>query len=190
MAKATCVLSTPPTDASRRRFLGVAAAASAVSVSALAAAAMPASAHQCFAADDSELMALEKEILEQRRLAQAFDTDLVRLREVWEAEFARLNAEFNAGRSVLTNSQRWNIVEATPASKEHDRLTRLQQPHWQRHDEALERMFTIPAQTAEGRGAKASVVLGLMAAFMEIIDEDEDYPLGFVRKLLTELVGA
>jgi hypothetical protein len=49
-------------------------------------------------------------------------------------------------------------------------------------------MFAIPAQTAEGRGAKASVVLGLMAAFLET-DEDEDYPLGYVRKLLTELVG-
>jgi hypothetical protein len=44
---------TTPTDASRRRFLGVAAAASVVSVSALAAAAMPVPVSQC----DAEIVA-------------------------------------------------------------------------------------------------------------------------------------
>jgi hypothetical protein len=54
MTQADSVLSTPPTntptDTTRRRFLAVAGAASAVSVTALAAAAMPVSASQCDAA--------------------------------------------------------------------------------------------------------------------------------------------
>jgi hypothetical protein len=146
------------TDASRRRFLAIAAVASAVAAGSMAVAATPTTAHQCFAADDSELLRLEKEISAAREAAQAYDPEMIRLSEL-------------------------------PASEELERLTTLQQPHWTRHDEAVERMFAIPAQTAEGRGAKASVVLGLMAAFMASIDEDEDYPLGYVRSLLTELVG-
>jgi hypothetical protein len=172
---------------SRRKFLSITAAASVVSVGALAGAAMPLPASPCcFAADDSELLQLEKEILEQRRLAQAYDGNLVRLSEVWQAEYARLDDEFRAGRSVLTTSQRWDIVEATPESKEVERLTTLQHPHWQRHDEAVERMFALPARTAAGRGAKASALLALIAAFMEI-DDNEGYPIDLVRKLLVEL---
>jgi hypothetical protein len=145
------------TPTSRRRFLGTAAVASVVGAGSLAMAAMPAPAHQrCFAADDSELLRLEKEIFAAREAAQAYDGEIIRLSEL-------------------------------PASEE-QRLTTLQRPHWLRHDEALERMFVIPAQTAQGRGAKASVILGLMAAFM-VIDEDESYPLDLVRKFLVEIVG-
>ena len=79
-----------------------------------------------------------------------------------------------------------------PESAEHDRLTKLQWPHWDRHDAAVERMFSIPATTAEGRAAKASVILGLMDAFMGSLDEDdegEEYPLNFARRFLVELAG-
>jgi hypothetical protein len=53
-------------------------------------------------------------------------------------------------------------------------------------------LFSIPATSAEGRAAKAGVVLGLMAAFMGSLDEDdagEEYPLNFARLFLVELAG-
>jgi hypothetical protein len=54
MSQATHVNSTSaPVASSRRRFLTVAAAASAVGAGSLAVAATPTTAHQCFAADDS-----------------------------------------------------------------------------------------------------------------------------------------
>jgi hypothetical protein len=50
----------------------------------------------------------------------------------------------------------------------------------------MERFFSIPAKTTEGRAAKATVLLGLVADIG--YDEDEgDYPLNLVRQLLTEL---
>jgi hypothetical protein len=73
-------------------------------------------------------------------------------------------------------------IEPTPESAEHER-------HWDRHDEAVERMFAVPAQTAEGRGAKASVILGIMAYYMMSDPIEGDYPLDLVRKLMMELGG-
>jgi hypothetical protein len=175
-----------PNDSSRRRFLTVAAAASAVGAGSLAMGAAPTSAPQCFLADDSELLELEKEIFASREKAQAFDPEIMRLSEIWEGELSRLEAEFNAGRSTLTTFQRWEAVKEMPESAEHTRLAALQRPHYDAYDAALERMFALPAQTAEGRAAKATVVLGLMADIG--YDEDEgDYPLNLVRQLLTEL---
>jgi hypothetical protein len=146
---------------------------------------MPASASQCFAADDSELLQLEKEIFEAREKAQAFDPEILRLSEIWEAELSRLE---NDGRSTLSPPERWDAVKAMPESAEHTRLTKLQRPYYDAYDAAIERMFALPAQTAEGRRAKANVLLCLMAEIMT--DEDEgDYPLDFVRKLLVELGG-
>jgi hypothetical protein len=49
-------------------------------------------------------------------------------------------------------------------------------------------MFALPAQTAEGRRAKANVLLCLMDDYIAVDDDDHDnYPLGFVRNLLIEL---
>ena len=178
-----------PNDLSRRRFLAFTAGASALAAGSLAAAAMPAPASQCFLADDSELLQLEKVIVEARGKAKTFDDEILRLSEIWEGELLRLEAEFKAGRTTLTTRERWDAIRAMPESAEHDRLTKLQWPHWDRHDKAMDRFFSIPAQTTEGRAAKASVVLALMDDNI-MTDEDEgDYPLNFVRKLLTDLVA-
>jgi hypothetical protein len=148
-------------------------------------------ASQCLLADDSELLQLEQEILEQRRLAQAYDPEIMRLSEIWTDENSRLAGEIDAGRLNMTPQQRYAAVMAMPENKEHDRLVDLQKPYWEKHDAAVERLFSIPAQTAEGRAAKASAVLGLMAAFMGVLDDDEgdDYPINFIHKFLIELGG-
>ena len=57
------------------------------------------------------------------------------------------------------------------------------------HDAAVERMFAISAHTAEGRGAKASVVLGIMADCMMCDPVEGDYPLDLVRALMVEIGG-
>src|SRR5229473_3054728 len=67
-----------PADASRRRFLGVAGAASVVSVAALSCAAMPASPHQC----DAEAVAAGIQ----------FEALLAKYIPVW-FDWARLNRE-------------------------------------------------------------------------------------------------
>jgi hypothetical protein len=178
------------TDSSRRRFLAVTAAASAVGAGSLAVAATPTTAHQCFAADDSELLQLEKQIFEQLEAAQAYDDEIFRLSEVWEAEFSRLENEFYTGRSALTTMERWAIIKAMPESAEHERLTKLQRPYYDAYDTLIERMFSIPAQTAEGRrkqgGCPSQLYLGedLLSD-----DEDTDYPLRTARNLLIEFVG-
>ena len=197
MSQATHVNSTSaPVASSRRRFLTVAAAASAIGAGSLAVAAMPAPALSTdligtlpASQGDSELLQLEKEIFASRADAAVYDDEIYRLSEIWEGELRRLEAEVNAGREARTTRERWDAIRAMPESAEHERLVKLQQPHWNRHDEAMERMFAIPAQTAEGRAAKATVVLGLMAEYL-VDDPDEfDYPLDLVRKLLVELGG-
>jgi hypothetical protein len=152
------------TDSSRRRFLAITAAASAVGAGSLAVAATPTTAHQCFAADDSELPQLEKQIFEQLEAAQAYDDEIFRLSEIWEAKLSRLENEFYAGRSALTTMERWAIIKAMPESAEHERLTKLQRPYYDAYDTLIERMFFVPAQTAEGRRSKVAVLLSCIWA--------------------------
>ena len=153
-------------------------------------AATPTTAHQCFAADDSELLQLEKQIFEQLEAAQAYDDEIFRLSEIWEAELSRLENEFYAGRSALTTMERWAIIKAMPESAEHERLTKLQRPYYDAYDTLIERMFSIPAQTAEGRRSKVAVLLKLyLGEDLLSDDEDTDYPLRTARNLLIEFVG-
>jgi hypothetical protein len=197
MSQATHVNSTSaPVASSRRRFLTVAAAASAVGAGSLAVAAksapdLPTHLIGCLPPPqgDSELLQLEQTITEQRRLAQAYDPEIMRLSEIWEGELSRLEAEVNAGRETRTTRERWDAIRAMPESAEHERLVKLQQPHWEAHDAAVELMFSTPASTPQGRAAKASVILGLMAEYMMSDEEEGDYPLDLVRKLLIELGG-
>jgi len=54
----------------------------------------------------------------------------------------------------------------------------------------MERMFSIPAQTPEGRRAKVAVLLGcLMDEDWLSADDETDYPLRIARRLLIEFVG-
>ena len=45
------------------------------------------------AADDSELLKLEKNIFEQHDAARAYDDEATRLGEIWRAELSRLDDE-------------------------------------------------------------------------------------------------
>jgi hypothetical protein len=179
-------------DSSRRRFMTVAAAASAVSVGALAAAAMP---QACSASlDDSELVNLEEQIFEQYEGACAFDAEIIRLSAIWTAEGRRLyeealSREVQAG-TYLTPDERWALVSDMPECEEHNRLCRLQDPFLARMDALVKQMFAMPAHTAEGRRAKVSVLLGcILAGDWQLTDDEMDYPEQMVRRLLIEFVG-
>jgi hypothetical protein len=55
----------------------------------------------------------------------------------------------------------------------------------------MERMFSIPAQTEEGRRAKVAVLLSCLMGedWLSVDDDTDDYPLRIARKLLIEFVG-
>jgi hypothetical protein len=86
-----------PADSSRRRFMTIAAAASAVSAGALAAVAMP--VHQACTAsqDDSALIKLEEQIFEQYRASHAYDDEIIRLSEIWIAGASGLLTKWTRG---------------------------------------------------------------------------------------------
>jgi hypothetical protein len=72
------------------------------------------------------------------------------------AESRRLHDDWQ---SDLTKKERWALVMAMPESKEHDRLVQLAEPHNDRVIKLIERMWSIPATTPEGRQAKFLVLL-------------------------------
>jgi hypothetical protein len=141
---------------SRRRFLTV-AAASAVSVTALAAAAMP--VHQ-EPLDDSALLKLEKLVFEQNAAARAYDDEMFRLQDIWMTESKQLHVESLTGRCDLTQQERWDRVSAMPEAKEHERLVGLQRVHDTEMDRLVSEMWATPAHTPEGRRSKLLVLLG------------------------------
>jgi len=54
----------------------------------------------------------------------------------------------------------------------------------------IEQMFAMPAHTAEGRRAKATVLLGcVLGDDWQRIDEEMDYPELMARRLLIEFIG-
>jgi hypothetical protein len=178
-----------PADSSRRRFLTVAAAASAVSATALAAAAMPVQ-QTCAFADDSALVKLEELIFEQREGGAQYDGEITRLQKIWTAEAKRLAVEVDAGRSTLTEDERWALALAMPESKEQERLERLQKPFHDREDAYTEQMFATPARTPEGRRAKVTVLLRcVMGRDWCSVDAETDYPEMTARRLLIEFIG-
>jgi hypothetical protein len=178
---------------SRRRFLTVAAAASAVSAGALAAAAMPPAALAA-SQDDSALVKLEEQIFEQYQGATAYDAEILRLSKIWTTESCRLykealSREVQTG-TYLTDRERWDLVGETPESKEHSRLCRLQDPFLARMDALIKQMWATPAHTAEGRRAKAAVLIGcIMGPDWQQVDKETDYPEKMARSLLLELIG-
>jgi hypothetical protein len=190
MAKAARkTITCSPADSSRRRFLTVAAAASAVSATALAAAAMPVQ-QTCAFADDSALVKLEELIFEQREGGAQYDGEIIRLQKIWTAEAKRLAVEVDAGRSTLTEDERWALALAMPEAKEYDRLATLQKPFHDREDAYTEQMFATPAHTPEGRRAKVNILLScIMSGDWTRIDAETDYPEMTARKLLIEFIG-
>jgi hypothetical protein len=179
---------TDTSTTSRRRFLTVAAVASAASATALAAAAMP--VHQACMADDSALLKLEEQIFEQYEAAGAFDPEMIRLQDIWTAELKRLTDAFYTGQSELTREAIWERVKAMPESREHTRLGKLQDPFYLKMDALIRQMFATPAHTAEGRRAKAAVLIScIMGSDWQGAEENTEYPESMARKLLIEFVG-
>jgi hypothetical protein len=71
-----------------------------------------------------------------------------------------------------------------------NRLCKLQEPFLTKMDALIKRMFAIPAHTAEGRRAKATVLLGcVLGDDWRGRDEETDYPEQMARSLLIEFVG-
>lgn len=171
-------------DTRRRDFLLLTAAVATTVMAARPALASP--------PDDSELLRLEEQILEQHRLATAYDDEIIRLSEIWMAESKRLYAaSLDAeGNSSLTPRQRWDLVEAMPESIEHTRLCRLQDPFYAKQDALITQMLATPAHTADGRRAKVQVLLVCILGheWMQA-DEQMDHPERLARDLLIELVG-
>jgi hypothetical protein len=171
----------PPRDSSRRGFLTV-AAGGAVAAVATKAVALP--------IDDSELLKLEEQIFEQYEGAAAFNDEIYRLHRIWTHEAVRLEREAREGRCTLTPDERWALVGDMPESKEHTRLAKLQEPFDERMGALIKQMWAIPAQTEEGRRAKASVLLFcMMGPDWQETDEEADWAVHHARALLIEFVG-
>jgi hypothetical protein len=77
-----------------------------------------------------------------------------------------------------------------PERIESTRLIDLQDAFYSRMDALVKQMFATPAHTAEGRRAKATVLLGvIMGDDWRRADEETDYPQMMARRLLIEFVG-
>lgn len=140
--------------------------------------------------DDSALLKLEEQILEQHRLATAYDDEIIRLSNIWSDESRRIYAASLVGGSPLTPQERWDIVTAMPESIEHTRLCRLQDPFYAEMDALITKMVATPAHTADGRRAKVTVLLVCILGheWMQA-DEQMDHPEQMARDLLIEFVG-
>jgi hypothetical protein len=83
-----------------------------------------------------------------------------------------------------------------PETKKHDRLVRLAQPHHDKVDELIKRMWSIPATTPEGRQAKFLVLLNfVLAGHWSVQDGDwregdwaADWHIRMTRYLLIEFM--
>jgi len=174
---------------SRRRFLAVAAASSAVSAGSLAVAAMPAAPQ-----DDRRLLELEERIFEQYNGACAFNDEILRLSKIWTDKRRQLydealSREVQAG-VHLTANERWVFFTDMPEYREHSRMCELQAPFYERMEALIKQMYATPAHTAEGRRAKFLVLLGvILGEDWQERDEETDYQQLMTRRLLIEFVG-
>jgi hypothetical protein len=142
--------------------------------------------------DDSALVKLEEQIFEQYEQACAFDAEILRLSEIWTTESNRLyEASLDAeGNCSLSPQERWKLVTDMPACVEHNRLSNLQAPFYERMEALIKQMFATPAHTAEGRRAKVSVLLGcILDDDWRGRDEETEWPELMARNLLIEFIG-
>jgi hypothetical protein len=104
-------------------------------------------------------------------------------------EAKRLEQEAREGRRTLTPDERWALVGELPECKENNRLVKLQE-FYRRMEALVKQMWQIPARTAEGRRAKAMVLLfcGLGPDWQRA-EEETDYVERHDRTLLIEFVG-
>jgi hypothetical protein len=77
-----------------------------------------------------------------------------------------------------------------PEAIEHNRLERLQEPHYREMDRMIAQMWATPAHTPEGRQAKVWVLLGcILGGSWRETDDRMEYEKQRARDLLIELVG-
>jgi hypothetical protein len=193
MPQAKSVHSTAPTntpiDSTRRGFLGGTAAAlaagTAVNVVALVAT-RPATASP---SDDSALLALEEEYFNQDELAHSYDDEIDRVADIWQAKSREIYGASLDGSCPLTVQERSDIISEIPECKEHTRLDRLQNIHFEKMDAIVKQMWATPALTPEGRRAKVLVALNLLPSSWRHLDENTDYGVRETRQLLIEFIG-
>jgi len=185
-----------PVDQTRRRFLSHAASMAAGSAALALATVAPASAAVAPAGPlghpDATLLELEEKIFEQHELATAYDDEIMRLAKIWNDEGHRLYRQSldKDGNCSLSPDARWKLVTEMPECVEHSRLCNLQDPFLERMDALVKQLFATPAHTAEGRRAKATVLLGvILGDDWRGRDEEMDYPEQMARNLLIEFVG-
>jgi hypothetical protein len=142
----------------------------------------------------AELLDLQAQISEAHEAANVDHAEIVRLDVIVAAEAARLydealTEEARQGQ-YLTPDERWNQALAMPELKEHDRLVQLAEPHNDRVIALIERMWSIPATTPEGRQAKFLVLLDhVMGEDWEVVDGDADWHVEMARSLMIEFIG-
>jgi hypothetical protein len=198
MDQAKRVYNTPPTNTptsqadatSRRRFLSQAAGVAAGCTVLAVATSQPIAAASAPAAqmNDSTLLKLEEQIFEQYEGAAQYDDEMYRLALIWHTESAR-RLEAAEG-SCLSQDERWKLATDMPECREHDRLAKLQDPFYERMDALVKEMFATPAHSAEGRRAKATVLLGcILGGNWRRTDDEMDYTEMMARRLLIEFVG-
>jgi hypothetical protein len=147
--------------------------------------------------DDSVLLELEEKIFEHHAAATEYDAEINRLGAIVQSECRRLYdealaAEVREGRleCYLKPDQRWAKVSAMVENEELPRLIGLQDAHWYAMDGSVEKMWTIPAHTPEGRRAKVSVLLGvILDTDWRQADEMATYEARRLRSILFEFIG-
>jgi hypothetical protein len=140
--------------------------------------------------DDSALLALEEQIFEQHAAAASYRDEINRLHDIRNCAFLHLDQEIKEGRCDLTKDQLWTRLKELPESKEHNRLVKLQEVHFNEMDKLTKKMWATPAHTPEGRRAKLEVLLGtIMSDGWRENDDDADYDISRARDLMFEFVG-
>jgi hypothetical protein len=102
---------------------------------------------------------MEEQIFELDERAHAHDEELNRLHDCYASYSKKLLEDSLAGRSSLMRDERWELIKQLPEAEEESRLVKETQPFHDQRDELIKRMWTIPAHTAEGRRAKAVVLI-------------------------------
>jgi hypothetical protein len=139
---------------------------------------------------DARLLEIKKEIFELKEEIGKFKPELLRLQEIWSDEMCRLHEANLTGECKLNKAERSAAVAAMPEAIEHARLAKLQRPLLERADELADQMWSIPAQTSEGKRAKLLVLLQhIMREGWCENDADADWDIWLARQLMIEFVG-
>jgi hypothetical protein len=134
---------------------------------------------------DAELLSVASEILRLNELANQDKDEMVRLQGIWREKLDQL---LDQGKH--TPKERWAIVCAMPESIEHSRLVNNTEPCFAAADKLVKRLWSLPAQTPDGKKAKVRVLFDyILDSDWHCSDKDADWDIEMTRKLLFELAG-